>query len=262
VVVRIGQAGVDAPARVCDALAMAGAAGRVLLLGSLVLAVAGCSVLPGGTSSIPLEVLTGAAGVRVTTPDPDPVADTPEAFCAAVATVPLRWTTDALVPMQIWVDAFEDATDAPAVAAPATAAILDFTRSRLRWSLTGEGERPLWDPALDEAAMTLIDTAITSCPDLPLAIGLPGVSERPRGWDDLGADELRAHCDDIAARVEAGIEEFTARMGRPPRHQMEMDLPSTAFVSSDWHGIVIGEDGEATVVPVAGGACDPGSPSG
>lgn len=156
-------------------------------------------------------------------------------FCTAVAIMPLRWTTDALLPIEH---------------------ILDFTRSRLRWSLTGEGERPVWDAEFRAAGSALIDAAIASCPDLPPVIGLPGISDRPSGWDGLDESEVHAHCERIAQRVVAGIDEFEADIGRTPRHQMEMELLLPSFVSSDFHGLALDEDAETIVVAVADGACD------
>ena len=177
-------------------------------------------------------------------------------FCAAAATAPLRWTAGALVPMQVWVDTYAAVVDMPEAVAPSAQHLLDLTERRLRWSLSGEGERPTWDAETVAAAQTLMDVAITTCPDLPMVVGLPGQSERPPGWSDMSEVEVVAHCESMARRFEEGVAEYRAQYGRLPRHHMELDLPIEYYGTSDFHGLVTDAAGRPMVMPVPGGACD------
>lgn len=181
-----------------------------------------------------------------------------DTFCEAAKMVPLRWTVDALVPMQLWVDTYSGLTDVPDAVAPSVQHLVDFTRRRLRWSLSGVGDRPTWDAETIAAAESLIDTAITSCPDLPMVIGPPRQSQRPSGWSGMTDEEVADHCDWIASRFEEGVVQYEIDHGRPPRHHMELDLPIAYYGESDFHGLVLDEEGRPRVVPVPGGACDPG----
>ena len=141
-------------------------------------------------------------------------------------------------------------------AGPAIDQLLAFTRDRLRWSLGGRDERPTWDAALDEAAITVSEAAITSCPDLPLAIGPDVISDMPFGWRDLDDDAVAANCASIRSRLERDIDEFQALYARAPRHQIEMETMMPFFVASDFHGVGPDADGNAVAVAVPGGACD------
>ena len=179
-------------------------------------------------------------------------------FCEAAATAPLRWTLDAVVPMQLWVDTYAAVVDMPEAVAPSVRHLLDLTERRLRWSLSGEGERPTWDSETVAAARTVVDVAITTCPELPMVIGFPGRSERPPGWSEMSDEEVAAHCESMAHRFGEGVAEYEAEYGRPPRHHMELDLPIDYYGTSDFHGIVIDAAGRPMVVPVPGGACDLG----
>ena len=144
----------------------------------------------------------------------------------------------------------------PEGAGPAIDQLLAFTRDRLRWSLGGRDERPTWDAALDEAAITVSEAAITSCPDLPLAIGPDVISDMPFGWRDLDDDAVAANCASIRSRLERDIDEFQALYARAPRHQIEMETMMPFFVASDFHGVGPDADGNAVAVAVPGGACD------
>lgn len=241
---------------------MAGRTTRLLALGLTTgLAVGGCSLLDADPTRVTLgELISGAY-------DPDLVTgfdieamglelEETSAFCEAVGAAPLRWTTDAPVPMQVWVDIFAGVADVPPSAQASVEQLLDFTQRRLRWSLTGEGDRPVWDSGTVEAAEALLDVAITTCPDLPLVAGFPGQSDRPPGWADLSDAEIADHCAAMAQRFESGVAEFEADHGRPPRHQLEMELPSAYYGTTDFHGLETAADGRPMVVPVPGGACD------
>ncbi len=184
------------------------------------------------------------------------VVPTPETFCEAAATVSNRWIDDALFPMQHWRDTYASIPDAPAVAQPSIARLMTFVERRLRWSLTGEGDRPIVDDELRAEVATLAQAGIESCPDLPPVVGLPGTSDKPSGWDDLTEEQVVEHCAGIARGVEEGIAEFVEVHGRQPRHQIEMEPMLELFVSSDWHGVTLDADGQAIVVPVPGGGCD------
>ena len=160
--------------------------------------------------------------------------------------------------MQVWVDTYAGVIDMPEAVAPSAQHLIGFTERRLRWSLTGQGERPTWDAETVAAAETLMDVAITTCPDLPMVVGLSGQSDRPSGWSDMSDVEVAAHCESIARRFEEGVAEFEVDRGRPPRHHMELDLPIAYYGASDFHGIVIDAAGRPIVVPVPGGGCDLG----
>ena len=241
---------------------MARAPSRLLPLGlALGLVTSGCALLDAYPTRVTLaELWTGAYDPgEVTGLDVDSMGvelPVPESFCEAVGTVPLRWTVDALVPMQVWVDSFTAVADTPDAARPSVEHLLDFTERRLRWSLTGEAERPVWEAETVAAAEVVIDIAIAVCPDLPLTIGFLGHADRPSGWASMSDAEVAEHCASMARRFEDGIAQFEAEHGRPPRHQMEMDLPIHYYGASDFHGISIDAEGKPQVVPVPGGACD------
>ena len=228
---------------------------------ALVFVAGGCALLDRDPTRVTMaELWTGAydpeqvEGVDVS--EFGVVADGPVTFCEAAATTPLRWTVDALVPMQVWVDTYTAVIDMPEDVVPSSQHLVDLTQRRLRWSLTGQGERPTWDAETVAAAETLIDVAIASCPDLPMVVGLPGASDRPPGWSDMSDAAVADHCGSMASRLEEGLVEYQSDHGRPPRHHMELDLPIEYYGASDFHGIVAGTDGMPIVVPVPGGACD------
>ncbi len=180
----------------------------------------------------------------------------PMTFCEAMGTLPTRWVTGALFPMQGWRDAFAQVSDAPPRAQPAIDRLVSFVERRLRWSLTADGDRPVLDDELNADIVTLAEAAIEACPGLPLVAGLPGVSNKPSGWNDMTEDEVVEHCAGIARGVEEGIQEFVELVGRQPRHQIEMEARLMYFVASDWHGIAVDSDGQAVVVPIPDGGCD------
>jgi hypothetical protein len=241
---------------------MVGVAFRLLPLGlTLGLVTSGCALLDADPTRVTMaELLTGAYDPdEVTGFDVDSMGvELPEAasFCEAVGLVPLRWTVDALVPMQVWVDTYGPLTDVPDPARPSVEHLVEFTERRLRWSLTGEGERPVWDAETVAAAEVLIDVALATCPDLPMVVGFPGQSDRPSGWADMSDAEVADHCASMARRFEEDVAAFEADYGRPPRHHMEMDLPVAYYGTDDWHGIATDADGRPQVVPVPGGGCD------
>lgn len=241
---------------------MTGSARRLLALGLAVgLAAGGCALLDADPTRVTLgELFTGAYDPEAVTGfDVEAMGlelEETTSFCDAVGTAPVRWTTDAIAPMQVWVDTFAAVDDVPAAAGPSVDHLIDFTQRRLRWSLTGEGERPIWEGETIVAAETLLDVAITSCPDLPLVAGYPGQSDRPPGWSRMSDAEVADHCASMAERFERGIAEFEADYGRPPRHQLEMDLPIAYYGTSDFYGLGTDSEGRPTVVPVLGGACD------
>ncbi len=228
------------------------------LAGLLAASLAGCTLLEDDPTGAAIDRFLAGASQPPQLRGVDLGFLTPESgtFCAAVARVPLRWTTDALVPMQIWVDSFGSATEILEEAGPAVDELLAFTRARLQWSLGGRDERPTWDEALDVAAVTVSEVAIASCPDLPLAIGPDGISDMPIGWRELDDDEVAANCASIRSRLERDIDEFQASYGRAPRHQIEMETMMPFFVASGFHGVGADADGNAVAVAVRGGACE------
>lgn len=187
----------------------------------------------------------------------DVAPDDEIAFCDAAASTSNRWITDALYPLQFWHDTYRAVDDAPGEIEPAIERLVAFTEARLRWSLTGDGERPDLDETLTADVVALAETAVSTCPHLPLVVGLPGVSDTPIGWRDLTDDEVSASCRDTEQRVATAIDEYVATVGRQPRHQIEMEPALPLFASSDFHGVEL-VDGVAVVVPVPGGACDLG----
>ena len=235
---------------------------RLLPLGlALGLVTSGCALLDDDPTRVTMaELWTGAYDPeQVTGFDVESMGvELPQAasFCEAVGSVPLRWTADALVPMQVVIDTYGALTDVPDPARPSVEHLVGFTERRLRWSLTGEGERPVWDAETVAAAEVLNDVAIATCPDLPMVIGFPGQSDRPSGWAEMSDSEVADHCASMAQRFEEGVAQFEADYGRPPRHQMEMDLPIAYYGTDDWHGIVTDAEGRPQVVPVPGGGCD------
>lgn len=182
--------------------------------------------------------------------------DDAPSFCDAAGSTPIRWTADAVVPMQIWVDTFTSVTDTPDAARSSVAHLVDFAERRLRWSLSGNEIRPDWDPVTASAAETVIEVAIAECPGLPLVIGPPGRSDRPSGWAGMSDTEVREHCVRMKARLEAGLAEFEEDVGRPPRHETEMDLPGAYYGANDFFGLEAESGGRPRVVAVPGGACD------
>ena len=241
---------------------MAHVSSRITALAlALALAAGGCTLLDRDPSRATMtELLTGTYDpARIEGVDVGALrlslGDT-STFCGAAARAPLRWTVDTVVPMQVWVDTYAAVVDMPEAVAPSAQHLLDFTEDRLRWSLTGQGERPTWDAETVAAAQALMDVAITTCPDLPMVVGFPGRSEFPLGWADMSEMEVVAHCESMARGLEEGVAEYQADHGRPPRHQMELDLPTVYYGTSDFHGIVTDEAGRPMVVPVPGGACD------
>ena len=235
---------------------------RLLPLGlALGLVASSCALIDADPTRVTLgELFSGAYDPEeVTGFDVEAMGlelDEATTFCEAAGSAPLRWTVDAIVPMQVWVDTYAAITEVPEAARPSVEHLSEFTERRLRWSLTGEGERPVWDAETVAAAENLLDVAITTCPDLPLVIGFPGQSERPSSWADMSEAEVAEHCASMARRFEEGIAEFEAEHGRPPRHQMEMDLPIAYYGTNDFHGIATDADGRPRILPVPGGGCD------
>ena len=180
----------------------------------------------------------------------------PLGFCDAVGGAPVRWIDDALIPVQLWIDTFTEVIVVPAAASDPIARLLEFAERRQRWSLTGDGERPVWGDGQTAAALALADAAIATCEDLPLVLGLPGTSDRPVGWSDFDAAEVADRCARDRDRVVAAVGEYVAEFGRQPRHQMEMEPVLPLFYASDFHGVTLDDDGASIVLPVPQGACD------
>ncbi len=183
--------------------------------------------------------------------------DAEVAFCDAAAAAPSRWIIDALIPVQFWHDTFDAVGDAPAEIQPSIDRLVAFAEARQRWSLGGGGARPELDETLDADMVALAESAVTTCRDLPLVVGPPGISDAPAWWSDLSGDEVAAQCRDIADRQASAVEQYVDEVGRQPRHQIEVEavLPYTA---SDFHGVTLDENGLGVVIPVPGSACDLG----
>lgn len=177
-------------------------------------------------------------------------------FCDAVALAPVRWITDAVFPLQIWIDAFAGVGDTPAPAESALSLLIDFANTRMAWQLGAIDDRPIWGDDQIAASMSVADAAITTCPDLPLVQGLPGTSDTPVAWQDVDPTEIAFRCAGMHRRVEDGVDEFVAQSGRQPRHQMEMEISLPLFFASDFHGIALDNTGAAVAIAVPGGACD------
>ena len=177
-------------------------------------------------------------------------------FCQAVASAPVRWITDAVIPLQYWIDSYAAVSEVPAETEGALDRLRAFADERMAWHLGSRNERPLWGDAQVDDSLLLADAAITSCPDLPLVIGLPGTSATPLAWADLDAPAVAERCARDLLRVEAAVAEFVDIFGRQPRHQIEMEPALATFYASDWHGVTVGTGGQAEVLAVPGGACD------
>jgi hypothetical protein len=99
-----------------------------------------------------------------------------------MALAPVRWITDAVFPLQVWIDTFDGVADIPAPAEPAMALLNDFASTRISWQLGAVDDRPIWGDDQIAASMSLADAAISTCPELPLVQGLPGTSDTPISW--------------------------------------------------------------------------------
>lgn len=199
------------------------------------------------SATLPADV----AGVELGALQPDA-----SSFCEAAATAPTRWITDAVVPLQFWIDSFADLPDVPEPAADAVRRLREFADERMRWQFGQRQERPIWDEVEIADALALAESAIASCQELPLVVGPPGVSVTPLAWEDLDPTSIADLCDSDRLRVEAAIEEFATAFGRQPRHQIEMEPAVARFYASDWHGVTVNPEGQAVVIPVPNGACD------
>jgi hypothetical protein len=232
-----------------------------------ILAAAACALLLSACSPgpndllVPFEELTdssepladGLGGVDLGGLAPDSAT-----FCEAAGTAPVRWITDAAIPLQYWIDSFATAQGIPAEAEGAVARLRDFAAEPMAWQLGNRDKRPLWEEPQTQDAMLLADAAISNCPDLPLAVGLPGASATPLAWRDLDEIAIAERCADNKARVENAVIEFTEKFRIQPRHQIEMEPVLSTFYASDWHGVTVGDNRVATVVPIPSGACDHG----
>ncbi len=219
---------------------------RSLLAVALLLA-AGCT---GDDEATVPGIDTTAKEPATTSPAPGGATAT---WCDAVAAAPMRWLDDAIVPLQLWVDSFSTVGDAPGELSDELDRLVAFGAARLRWHLTGDGERPMPTPEVAADRLTIVEAALTTCPGLPLAFG-PDASRSP-AWSSTSPEDLARRCADDLARLEAAIDEHRATTRSEPRHQAEMEEVVVGFFASDVHGIVVA-DGVAVVTPVPDGACD------
>lgn len=214
------------------------------------------------TSTVPDDVAGLDLGSAVPRPDSD--------FCSTWSQVPTRWLDDAVVPLQHAVDSFGAArAGVPDEVLDDWDRLLEFGVAKLEWNFKRREERPVWSAAEAEMALRIADTAVATCPDLPIAMGPPERWAQPPGWDDLSSEEIRANCDAALGAVAAGIEWYEDELGATPSHQEQIELAANVviyrsidetgdwpsgvmYVASDFVGI--GADGVPAAVP--GGACD------
>lgn len=200
------------------------------------------------------EIPDGATGIEIDDEEMKAVTEA-RSFCSVAGELPLRWFDDAIIPVQISVDAYSRAQDVPAEAAEPIERLVQHGEALLRWNLGGGGDRPEFGDDLQADVVIVSDAALAHCPDLPLVIGPPGSSAAPAGWADMSEGELAAHCDDMRGNLESDLAEYEEIVGEPATHSIQLDavLPYSA---SDWFGIVHDQQEGFTVVAVPGGGCD------
>jgi hypothetical protein len=215
-----------------------------------------CSGDNGGAPATDPTAAASATGADVASaPSTAPSTAGSRTLCAAAAAAPMRWLDDAVVTLQLWVDAFAAIDSPPASIAPALERLVAFGDARMRWHLTGDGERPPATAAVAADRRAVVATAVSTCPDLPLAFG-PDRSFAPE-WTSLPPDELAQRCADDVARVQSAVDEYRTATGAEPGHQAELEEVVVTFFSSDVHGVAL-DGGTAIVVPVPAGACASG----
>lgn len=196
--------------------------------------------------------------------------DTNISFCEAFATVPARYVDDAVFPIRLWLESFDEARPtAPEDAVQAIDTLITFGSAKFGWHSKKIDERPIWTSTEAAAAVTIADAAVAECEGLPLIVGPEGPPAEPYDWTDLDSAGRASFCASDAANVQAGINWYAAEFGAPPQHQQQIETAASEvvyraleetgefpdgvwYVASDFFGV--GPD--AVARPPAGGACD------
>ena len=191
--------------------------------------------------------LEDIAGVEL-----DGLAPETAGFCEAFAAAELLWIEDAIVPLQIVVDAWRDVDDAPAQVAEDVAVMRELADRRMEWHLgrIDRDDRPVIDLAMAERLERIADQAAASC-DLPLVVG-------PAGNVDLTPAEQVARCKQSQTNMAQGIALYERLRAGEPVHGQQIELaawvellrnPDEAefWFASDFHGI--GPEASITALP-------------
>jgi hypothetical protein len=192
-------------------------------------------------SGPPLESATGV--------DLETTFDAPSSLCEAVAEGPIRWATDAIVPLQTFIDSYSSVLGSQPEVDDAVGTLVDFAGRRMRWQFGQIDERPEMQDAEIVAGERLIEWASAQC-TLPLVLGPTYVT------GDALDPAMPARCAEEAARLRAAHQEFVDLTGHPAVHQAQIELRVVTFWSSDLVGMSAGADGAPSVVGVAGGPCE------
>lgn len=188
-------------------------------------------------------------------------------FCEAFAAVPVTWVDDALVPIQLFLDAWKPVGDVPAEVADDVDALVTHAERKLDWHFgrIDRNDRPT-DPRLFERLERLADEAVARCDRLPPRIGHPDDWALQRSWEP---GELERRCAQSLADAEEGIALYHELRGREPGHAIQVELasladwlrsadsddPSPLWFVPELHGIDA-SSGSARVIALPG--CEPG----
>lgn len=209
---------------------------------------ASIEVITDPTADVELEDSSGA--------ERGPLGSETNSFCAAFAAVDLLWIEDAIVSLQIVIDAWHTVDEVPEIVADDVAAMRSLADRRMDWHVgrIAADQRPVIDLAMAEGLERIADHAAMSC-DLPLVTGL--VAEDP----DWTASEKQAKCEQSEADLGTGIAWYERARGREPLHAQQIELAAWVellrnpdepefWFAPDHHGI--GRDGAVTAI----GPCD------
>lgn len=233
---------------------------RTALAAAVALVVVAASGCGGGEATPSASAATRPPVVSISSDVSDGPTDGGggRSFCEAFSAVPTRWVEDAIVPLSIWVETWEDVGGIPARAERSVEALRTYAQLRLDWNYKRVEERPVYDEIVARHAMVLADEAVAACPDLPIVVG----PTSRVGRDSMADDE----CARRLAELDEAIAAYVERQGRQPGHVAQLDAESYVawafgdgadlYFLGDDVGVEQAPDGEARAVPAPGGACD------
>ena len=162
--------------------------------------------------------------------DLEDIAPTSTTFCEAFAAVPMTWVDDAVVPIQMFVDAWTPVDDAPDAVAADVDAVLAFGERKLDWNFgrLDRDARPTADAAFMDRLERIADAAVEQCDALPLRIGQPEDWAVERGWEP---EEVDRRCAGSLETAEEGLPLYRELRGGEPGHAMQIELAALA----DWY---------------------------
>ncbi len=174
----------------------------------------------------------------------------PASACDAVSNFPTRWLTSAIIPIQMWVDAFRS-IDPPTELRTQTELLLTFGDAQVAWNFKKQPTRPEFSMQHEKAAEDILVWGAAHC-QLPLALG-----RADQATDSETGEWINAEwCTKEKERVQSELDRFRAAHARDPVHQEQMALSSDTYYSSDEFGLATNDEGRMTPIAIPNIGCD------